>query len=399
MNFLKEIWNLTLVMAPYLLLGFLIAGVMQQVLPKDQVTRHLKGSNFLSIIKASLFGAPLPVCSCGVIPIAAHLKKQGASKGAVISFLGSTPTTGVDSIFATAALLGTVYAVFRPVMALVTGIFAGTLVNIFDGEKGVSDHGGNNNEPVKKRKNILVNVIEYALVDLIGDTGKWIVVGIIAGAAFFVFIPEQLIETWLTSPYTAYPAMLIVGIPLYVCATGSIPIAAAFILKGISPGAALIFLIAGPATNGATISFIGGTMGKKTLFAYLFAIVASALTGGLLLDLIWPFFPAPDFLSLKGMEHKTTVLQYVSAVILILSILWAYRPLKKINKGDPVQNIQVSKISCEGCASTIKKGLISVKGVSGVDVDVASKIVTISGSATLQALEEKLIEIGYPKDK
>jgi copper chaperone CopZ len=283
-------------------------------------------------------------------------------------------------------------------VAFITGIFAGALVNLVEVEQNTLITSEPTDQSNEKKGNIIWRIINYALVELIGDVGRWVVTGILFGGIFAAVIPSDLITTWFSSPWTAYPLMLIAGIPLYVCATGSIPIAAAFVLKGISPGAALVFLTVGPATNTATLSFVGGTLGKRTLFAYLGAIIISAVLGGLLLDFVWPFFTPPDFLQAGASHHQYNLLHYSSAVILIGAVLWSYRPLKKLKKEDPVEQIKVSKITCEGCASSVKKGLSSLAGVTGVAVDVETKIVTVSGSATVDALRRQLLKINYPAD-
>ncbi len=294
---LTAAWDLMLEMSPYLLLGFLAAGILNFLIPKDKIYKHFAGNNLKANFKAALFGVPLPICSCGVIPVAAYLRDKGAGKGATVSFLASTPTTGIDSIMATYSLLGPLFAIIRPVAALFAGIFGGTLTNITKNshkpQKNLTSKGQSCSSCSTEKASSpgimakIKNVFSYAFFDLVGDVGKWILLGILIGGLIGFLIPGDIIGKYLGTPLLAYPLMLLVSIPMYICATGSIPIAASLILKGMTPGAGLVFLIAGPATNVATLSFTGGKLGKKTLLMYLLSIVTTAVLFGLLLDLIW----------------------------------------------------------------------------------------------------------------
>ena len=276
MNFLNtfygvlcEIWSLLAEMAPYLLFGFSIAGILHVLLPGNRIGKYLSGNSLRSIVRASLIGVPLPICSCGVIPVAAHIKKQGAGNAPTLSFLTSTPTTGVDSIMATYALLGPLFAIIRPVCAFFAGTLAGIMVRF--SEKEIKDIEKKENkdpcvickidtEHEHTLKEKTKEIFRYAFKVLLQDVGKWLVIGIVTGGMISYFISTDFIERYLGNPFLAYPIMFLIAIPLYVCATGSIPIAASLILKGMSPGAGLVFLIAGPATNTATLSFVGGNV-------------------------------------------------------------------------------------------------------------------------------------------
>ena len=265
---LKSVWFLLLEMSPYLLFGFFIAGVLNLIIPREKIYKHLSANKLGSIVKASLFGVPLPLCSCGVIPVAAYLQKEGAGKGSTVSFLSSTPTTGVDSILATYSLLGPLFSIIRPIAAFFAGILSGSLTGLLEKKQNIESTKppeGNscnicyNEEPhshglLEKLK----NVFQYGFIELIDDAGKWILIGVIVGGIIEFLIPGDFIEQYLSNPLLAYPIMLVLSIPMYICATGSIPIAASLIIKGMTPGAGLIFLIAGPATNTATLAFVSG---------------------------------------------------------------------------------------------------------------------------------------------
>ncbi|MDD4013995.1 MAG: SO_0444 family Cu/Zn efflux transporter [Candidatus Omnitrophica bacterium] len=327
----RESWTLLVRMAPYLLLGFGAAGVLHAFVDTAKITRHLGERSFTAVIKASLVGIPLPLCSCGVLPLAMSLKKEGASKGAVISFLISTPTTGVDSILATYSLLGWFFAAYRVLASFFTGVLAGVLANVFLGDEAVgvleppkckmcgSGIGGEKHSHSLLPK--LKAAFEYAFVELIRDTGKWLIIGVLAGGAIAYFIPESFISTYMGSGLRSMLIMLAVGIPMYVCASASIPIAAVLMMKGLSPGAAFVFLLAGPATNAAGMALIGGQLGKKALAVYLFSITLCSLGFGYIMDLIGSvtgitFFSYHEHASGGGVFQTG----FVSAVILILLI-------------------------------------------------------------------------------
>lgn len=328
-------------MSPYLVFGFLFAGILHVFIDAETVGRHLGKSSFFSVIKASLFGIPLPLCSCGVLPAAMSLRKEGASKGAILSFLISTPTTGVDSILATYALLGPFFAVYRVIASFVTGVFAGILANIFIREKD------NVQSPEKKAAcklcdqtqkhehsmaNKIKEIFRYAFGALLRDTGKWILIGIVIGGAIAYFLPDTFIETYLGSGWQAMIIMLIIGIPMYVCATGSIPIAAALMLKGMNPGAAFVFLLAGPATNAIGMTLIGHELGKKALAIYIGSIAVSSIALGLLLDKLWGIFGTGIT---ETMHHGELVPAWVGiscSVLLVMLILLNYLKRKDRNR-------------------------------------------------------------------
>ena len=304
---LKEAYFLFNKMAPYLLFGYLFAGVLHIFVKTETISRHLGKRSFLSVVKAALFGIPLPLCSCSVIPAAMSLRKEGASRGAVLSFLISTPTTGVDSILATYSLLGGLFTAYRVIASFVAGVFSGVLANIFlkeethvdnhesgecklcKGDKKEHSHAHAHDHGIAEK---IKGVFRYAFVDLLEDTGPALILGIIIGGAITFFLPEKFIESNLGSGIISMLVMLLVGIPMYVCATASIPIAAALMLKGLAPGAAFVFLVAGPATNIVTMAVVARNMGKGALVIYLGSISLSAVTMGWLLNIIWGHFYA-----------------------------------------------------------------------------------------------------------
>jgi len=336
---IRESYFLLNKMSVYLLFGFFFAGVLHVFINTETIGRHLGKSDLFSVIKASLFGIPLPLCSCGVIPAALSLRKEGASKGAILSFLISTPTTGIDSILATYSLLGGFFALYRIIASFVAGVFSGVLANIFvRDEKDVPDKKtdacklcGNHEEHSHPVSHKVKEVFRYAFVELLGDTGRWLLLGVVIGGVISYFLPEEFIRTYLGSGWKAMVIMLIVGIPMYVCATGSIPIAAALMLKGMNPGAAFVFLLAGPATNAVGITVISKHIGKKALVIYLFSIAVSSVLMGLLLDSIWGVFHVGS--ADRVMRHTVLMPGWLDlgATVVLLTLI-GYTLFQELNK-------------------------------------------------------------------
>ena len=295
-NISVSFWDVLSEMAPYLLLVFAVAGGLSVFLSATWIERHLGGEGFWANFKASAFGVPLPLCSCGVIPVAASLRRHGAGRGATTAFLISTPQTGVDSILVTFSLLGWAFAIFRTLAAFLSGLLGGALVSL--GAGGVEKtpppepqpaSGGccksgcaHSHTPSKSRWR---RMLEHGFLELPQDIGPALLVGLVLSAGITVLIPAKLFAESLGGGILAMLVMLAVGIPIYVCATASVPVAATMMLHaGVSPGAALVFLMTGPATNAATLAVVYKTMGRRTAVLYLLSVAASALGAGLLLD-------------------------------------------------------------------------------------------------------------------
>ena len=309
MDFLKNLLDLSLDAAPWLVLGLVIGGLIKALIPTELLHKHLSGNGFTSIVKAALFGAPLPLCSCGVIPAALGLRKAGASKPATISFLVSTPETGIDSVSISYALLGPFMAIVRPIAAVASAITAGLLVgNSVDKTKVSSTQNAPScceskvaQEPVKEsccssesvadkqeRTSLLRRAwdgIVYSFVDLFDKVLFWLCIGLVFAAAVKTFVPVTFLAEW-GSGLPAMLVMLVVGIPMYVCATASTPIAAGLLLAGVSPGTAMVFLMAGPATNISTLGVIGKELGRRPLIAYLTGVGVIALVTGFVVDFL-----------------------------------------------------------------------------------------------------------------
>ena len=299
-------------MAPFLLLGFLLAGILHVWVPNHLYVPKISKPNFKSVLWSALFGVPLPICSCGVIPTSIALRREGASKGASVSFLISTPATGVDSILATYSLLGGPFAVLRPIAAFVTAMLGGVFTNLVtknEPETGVAvvgeslehEHHGHGHCDCEEGRcscgheapdhhekapfaQKVKGTFEYGFVNMIGDVSKWLVIGLLLGALIAAFVPDDFFLFLHEYPLLCMLVVLVLAMPMYTCATGSIPLALALVAKGITPGAALVLLMAGPATSIASMLVVGKAFGRRTLFAYLASIAFGALFFGVIVD-------------------------------------------------------------------------------------------------------------------
>jgi len=334
-DFVKSIiidfWATVAEMSPYLLFGFFVAGILSVLVSQRLVERHLGGRGIWPLVKASLFGVPLPLCSCGVIPVSMSLHKHGASKGSTVSFLLSTPQTGVDSIFVTLSLLGPLFAIFRPLAAFITGIVGGTFVDAFERKRGDDSKG-----PPKcadeccdttETSHKTARGLKYGFVTLPRDIGKALMVGLIIAAIISALVPEGYFAGKLGPGILQMVVMMVLGIPVYVCATASVPVAAVLISTGLTPGAALVFLMTGPATNAASFITIWKVLGKVTAITYLATVAGCALLGGILLDYI---AAGVDF-EIAARPHwmLPPIVKHISALALLAVLAFAILTKKK----------------------------------------------------------------------
>jgi hypothetical protein len=308
MDFIGSIMNaahaLLLEAAVWVLFGILVSGLLRVFLNPSAIARHLGRGRFASVFKAALIGIPIPLCSCGVLPAAVSLRKQGATRGATTAFLIATPESGADSIAVTYAMMDPVMTVARPTAAFITALAAGLAENL-TGVRGEAAPAapdlscpvdgccdGVNCDPKVHRRHHgfsekLRAGLKFAVTDLWGDMAPWFILGLLLAGLITVLVPEEALGRHLGGGLPAMLLMLAVGIPLYICATASTPIAAALILKGVSPGAALVFLLAGPATNMAALTVLFGTIGRRATAIYLAAIAVCSVALGLALDRVY----------------------------------------------------------------------------------------------------------------
>ncbi|MDP8233178.1 MAG: permease [Candidatus Saelkia tenebricola] len=394
LDFINESISLWREVSPYLLVGMFIASLLHVFIGKEFIFNHLGRGGILSIIKATILGIPLPVCSCGVIPLANSLKKDGAHKSSVLSFLVSTPTTGIDSILATYSLMGPLFAIFRPLGAFISGILVGVTDYLFDShppeEKIILPH-----EHKKTKFHFkLKEQIKYAFFEIPQDIGKWLLIGTVLGGFISVVVPESLFTKYFTFPLD-FIIVILFAVPLYVCATGSIPIAVALMAKGFTPGAALVFLIAGPATNAITLSFVRTKLGKRSFYIYLFSIITSAIILGVIFNIVWVFATHSNIMS-ASKEMLPANVKSVSALILFVLIINAL--LRKRNADfsfKPDLTIHVSDINCRDCKMILEESLKKLQGVDKIFIDVNKKTIYIKGLIDKSRVAEKIRECGY----
>ncbi|MDH3454008.1 MAG: SO_0444 family Cu/Zn efflux transporter [Desulfuromonadales bacterium] len=331
-----ETWHLFTDAAPYVIFGFLAAGLIKALLPEEAVARHLGGRSTSAVLKASLLGIPLPLCSCGVIPAAISLRKQGAGRGASAAFLVSTPESGVDSIAITWALLDPVMTVVRPIAAFLTGTLTGILINLLPEEKteldavpsacGCSDACCGPGVPIKAPLGERMAAgVRYAFGELLKDIGGWLLLGVLIAGLVTTLIPDGFFEMLFEHQAASLLVMLLVSIPLYMCASASTPIAAALVLKGLSPGAALVFLLAGPATNAATLTVVARFWGRQATLVYLAAIAFCSLVLGWLVNefYAWAGLDISRWVT-SAQGHAASGWHTLAAVVLLALILRAF---------------------------------------------------------------------------
>jgi len=344
--FINALFDLSNAMAPYILFGLIFAGILHELVPESLVTKHLGKENISSVIKATIFGIPLPVCSCGVIPLATSIKKSGASKGATLSFLISTPITGADSILATYGMFGWAFTLYRVFTSMLIAMVAGVLTNFFDQVPAVkspsyvsfsTQPAANESccstasccERSPSEKFSITKAFRYAFVTLLGDIAKPLFWGLVIGALITVAIPKDLSDILVEYAWLSYVIVILIAVPMYVCATASLPIAAALMLSGVSAGAAFVFLSAGPATNTVTIGVVKKMLGTRSLYIYLGSIVVGSMLFGFGLDYLFSVSQI-DPRSLVSMDEEPGVVAVVSSVVLWSFVLFfLFRPYFK----------------------------------------------------------------------
>ena len=456
----KFVWQFVTLfseMAPFLLLGFLLAGILHVWVPNHLYVPKISKTNFKSVLWSALFGIPLPICSCGVIPTSIALRKEGASKGASVSFLISTPATGVDSILATYSLLGGPFAILRPVAAFVTAMLGGLFTNVVtkkEPETGVAvvgethephhehehcdcegDHcscsqEGHDEHSKKSFVQKVRETLEYGFVNMIGDVSKWLIIGLLLGALIAAFVPDDFFLFLHEYPLLCMVVVLVLAMPMYTCATGSIPLALALVEKGITPGAALVLLMAGPATSIASMLVVGKAFGKRTLAAYLTSIALGALFFGFIID---TFFM--DTFLASMLPHASAechghgalgVLDYICAGLFALLIVYAKFAHKGCGGHDEhhhhegechcnghhheheepvVVTYCVLGMSCSHCKACVEKATLRLDGVLSAEADVANKELRVQWhgdddvdeTALKNAVEEAGFEFGGKK--
>ena len=348
-------------MAIYVLFGLLFAGILKQIIPDDFVIKHLGRGSVSSVVKATLFGIPLPVCSCSVIPLAQSLKKEGASKGAVQSFLISSPITGVDSILATFSFFGLIFTIFRLISSVIIAIIVGLIQNFVEKDEKlikedvpVSSCGCTSScssTAVKKSFSIKA-AFSYAYVTLFVDMVKPLFIGLIFGALFTTLAPKEYTSLLFENQILTYIVIMLFSMPLYVCATASLPIAAALMMEGMSAGAAFIFLTAGPATSAITMSVVYKTLGKTSLIIYLSTIGILSFLFGFGFD---SFFSDVNILQFDLHNEETSLIsQIASLIMLFLMAYYLIKPLLFKKKSETSSCCSSDSSSCSDVKTETK---------------------------------------------
>lgn len=313
--------------APYLLLGLFLAGIIRMLVPDTWITKFLGEKS--SVVTAAIIGTPLPLCSCSVIPTAIGIRRAGASKASTASFMVATPETGVDSIGVTFALMGPVMAIARPISAILSAIMAGSLVRLWDTETPpIAEEAVHSCCGGGKKKELgfwekMKNAVVYGYGKLLSDFMGWLLIGISFAALIQTFVPPTLLSEYGNGIFAMLLAVVI-SIPMYICATASTPVAAGLMLSGISPGAALVFMLTGPATNIATLMVVKNELGTRSLMGYLTGVIVTALAMGMALDWAVEYFQLTIEVSQGGHGDMTSILYSASAIILASLIVWQY---------------------------------------------------------------------------
>jgi hypothetical protein len=399
MDFLFKIWSLLIEISPFLLFGFLFSGILSVVLSVETVTKYLGDHSFKSIFLASLFGIPLPLCSCGVIPVFSYLKKHGASKASTTSFLISTPQTGVDSILVTYGLLGPIFAIYRPIVAFVSGIIGGFFVAILDVDtQEIVDSDSCGDDCCDEDGSIIKRIFDYGFVKLPQDIVNPLIIGIITAALIFYFIPADYFND-IGAGILGMLIMLVLGLPSYVCATASIPIALALHLKGFSMGSLIVFLMSGPATNVATISVAFKQIGKKSTLIYVCSIMLCSIASGLLFDFIFPGLTVEESLA-SSMHILPPLVELISACILLLILFNSIR-LNYFTKSQIVYSrtntiLFINGMTCNNCVTTIRKTISKIKGVQVLNIELKSgKLEVYCELDKVKQIKEAISALGF----
>ena len=412
MEIINSIITMTCEMAPYILLGLLIAGLLHAFVTPQTMSRHLAQPGWKSVVKASLIGVPLPLCSCGVLPTAVAMHRNGASKSATSAFLISTPQTGVDSIAATWSLLGPAFAILRPIAAMTTSFFGGIAVG-----KTEKDHrtepvtastvSQNTVETKKPLASRIVEALRYGFFDMVRSIGGWLIGGLLIAALITEFVPTDFFASLAEYPLIAMLAVVAVAVPMYVCATGSIPIALSLMLKGLSPGTALVLLMAGPAANFASVTLLSRELGRRAAAIYIASIVVGAIFFGLAADYLMPrsWFPLPQAAT-GGSCHATmatpglfsAICGVILAVLLIVAMCSnLIKPHKHnhLNENHMSKQYQIKGMNCVHCQKSAQTAIAAVPGVESVTVNLSDGVATVEGNPDDEAVFAAISAAGF----
>lgn len=396
------------------MIGLFFVGVLFVFVTKEAVAKHLGKKSIGSLIKAALFGVPLPLCSCGVVPTSVYLARNGATKSSVISFLTSTPQTGVDSIIATYGMMGPIYAIFRPISALLMGVLSGLAIHNIKDDKEIAnyndvDESHHDIEYENAGKSILhktKNAIKYSFVEFLDDIAPQFLVGLVIAALITYFVPDDFFaDSIFRDGIWGMLLMIAIGAPMYICATSSIPIAISLMLKGFSPGVAFVFLTMGPATNAASFAILMKVLGKKISIAYLLILAILSIAFGYLLDFTFKVLNA-DPMEHLVMSHcdshsEISITNYIFGSIFFILIaasiyrLYIKKYFNKNKKDNSMLTIQVKGMNCNHCVRNVTNAINTIEGIKSVEVDLTTETAVIDGDVDANEVKKRIEEAGY----
>ncbi|MCK5129739.1 MAG: permease [Clostridiales bacterium] len=410
-EFLQSLYTLAIDMGYYMMIGLALVAILNIFMKKQWIAKHLGGSSIWACIKASIFGVPLPLCSCGVVPTGLYLIDKGASKASTVSFLISTPQTGVDSIIATYGLMGPLFAIYRPIAAFVSGVIGGIAVTVF-GKKEKTEEiedvpqvvEQETQKPIKQRT---INSIKYAFGEFVEDISFHFVIGLVVAALISILMPTDfLISIGLGSGIASMLLMIAIGAPMYICSTSSIPIAIMLMAKGLSPGAAFVFLFMGPFTNAASLIMISKKFGKRTTAIYFLSAAVASIGFGLILDYIVNTYNI-SFAYLTQNLHEMSFSWWQIGIACIFLAIVLYYLIKKsidfirkmkarrIEIINPAQTFRVEGMDCGGCASGLESALRQESDVDNAEVNFEEKQLKVWGNIDSDEVKKIIKAQGY----
>lgn len=389
--FLVNIWNVLLELSPWLLFGTALSALLYKWLPTNWIKSQLQGK--LGVLKSVIFGIPLPLCSCSVIPTGLGLEKQGSSKGSTVGFLIATPQTGVDSIAVSASFLGLPFALFKVGAALVTGLVGGLWV-----ESEYPTETGNISKKVETKTKTWFGAWEHG-IDILRSIWRWLVFGILLSALISTILPADGLESWIPQGtignISASLVALAISAPLYVCATASVPIAAALVDGGLPLGAALVFLMAGPATNIATIGAIRDALGAKVTKIYLTTVIL----GSLLLGTVFDWVLTASIKTGHVHEHETLWAQVATVILIVLLGYFAVEEVtmstQNSTETETMTTLEVDGMTCNGCVGRLQKVLSKLEGVTEAIVTLEPGEAKVDGSIPRESIVAAIEGAGF----
>ena len=399
-NWLIETWHVLQELAPWLLFGLLVAGFLHVVFPVSYIRRHLGGRGFVNVLKATLVGVPMPLCSCGVIPTGIGLRRDGASDGASVGFLISTPQTGVDSFFVSASMLGWPFALFKVGAAMVTGLVGGVLTDHVAHRHGeVPEAGGEMGFRGRGLRARAAELFRFGFVELLGSIYLWIAIGVPMAGLISALVPEDYFAgmAWMQG-LGGMLVMLLIAMPMYVCAVASVPVAASLVAAGMPTGAALVFLMAGPATNIATVGAILKTFGGRVVGIYVGTVAVFSVLLGWLFESVLGGAGAQA----RAMAHVVPSWVGLAGAIVLMALLLGHAVAQEMARrsraaaAGPALVLMVSGMTCRNCVATVRRAIGGVEGISGAAVDLKRGTARVSGEGIDVAAVVKAVEdAGY----